>query len=104
MLIIYHAGADSLVGDRLGKFNLTIKGHSRCHEYMMSFGKPMLVLGGGGYKIVNVARCWTYETAVLTGTLPAGLLNKSYVSSNTFTKFSISFICFIVYLYQFIQF
>ena len=33
----------------------------------MSFGKPMLVLGGGGYKIVNVARCWTYETAVLTG-------------------------------------
>lgn len=60
-------GADSLTGDRLGKFNLTIQGHAKCHEYMMRFGKPMLVLGGGGYKIVNVARCWTYETAVLTG-------------------------------------
>jgi acetoin utilization deacetylase AcuC-like enzyme len=36
---------------------------------MMAYGKPMLVLGGGGYKIVNVARCWTYETAVLTGTV-----------------------------------
>ena len=34
---------------------------------MMKFGKPLLVLGGGGYKIVNVARCWTYETAVLLG-------------------------------------
>lgn len=61
------SGADSLTGDRLGKFNLTIQGHAKCHEYMMRFGKPMLVLGGGGYKIVNVARCWTYETAVLTG-------------------------------------
>jgi histone deacetylase 1/2 len=25
----------------------------------------MLVLGGGGYTIRNVARCWAYETAVL---------------------------------------
>lgn len=28
----------------------------------------MLVLGGGGYTIRNVARCWTYETSVLTET------------------------------------
>jgi hypothetical protein len=27
------------------------------------YGKPMLVLGGGGYTIRNVARCWCYETA-----------------------------------------
>lgn len=25
----------------------------------------MLVLGGGGYTIRNVARCWTYETSLL---------------------------------------
>lgn len=65
--IVLQSGADSLAGDRLGKFNLTIQGHARCHEYMMKIGKPLLVLGGGGYKIVNVARCWTYETAVLLG-------------------------------------
>ena len=29
----------------------------------------MLVLGGGGYKIKNVARLWTYETGVLLGAL-----------------------------------
>jgi acetoin utilization deacetylase AcuC-like enzyme len=27
----------------------------------------MLVLGGGGYTIRNVARCWTYETGCLLG-------------------------------------
>uniref|UniRef100_A0A2H6N330 Histone deacetylase domain-containing protein n=2 Tax=Micrurus carvalhoi TaxID=3147026 RepID=A0A2H6N330_9SAUR len=28
----------------------------------------MLMLGGGGYTIRNVARCWTYETAVALNT------------------------------------
>ena len=32
---------------------------------MKSFGLPTLVVGGGGYNIRNVSRCWTYETAVL---------------------------------------
>ena len=27
----------------------------------------MLVLGGGGYTVKNVSRCWTYETAVCLG-------------------------------------
>ena len=27
----------------------------------------MLMLGGGGYTIRNVALCWTYETAVALG-------------------------------------
>ena len=25
---------------------------------------PTLVLGGGGYTLRNVARCWTYETSI----------------------------------------
>ena len=29
---------------------------------------PTLVLGGGGYTVKNVARCWTYETALLLDT------------------------------------
>ena len=36
-----------------------------CVKFLKSFGVPMLVLGGGGYTIRNVARCWTYETGVL---------------------------------------
>ena len=62
--IFLQCGADSLVGDRLGTFNLSIKGHGKCVEFLKSFGKPLLVAGGGGYTIRNVARCWAYETAL----------------------------------------
>ena len=34
---------------------------------MTTFQVPLLVLGGGGYTIRNVARCWTYETGCLLG-------------------------------------
>jgi len=63
--IVLQCGADSLTGDRLGCFNLTIKGHAECVEFVKSYNVPLLVLGGGGYTIRNVARCWTYETAKL---------------------------------------
>eukprot|EP00555_Chaetoceros_dichaeta_P005804 CAMPEP_0198262856 /NCGR_PEP_ID=MMETSP1447-20131203/11302_1 /TAXON_ID=420782 /ORGANISM="Chaetoceros dichaeta, Strain CCMP1751" /LENGTH=455 /DNA_ID=CAMNT_0043951259 /DNA_START=68 /DNA_END=1435 /DNA_ORIENTATION=- len=63
--IVLQCGADSLTGDRLGVFNLTLKGHAECVRHVKSFGVPTLVLGGGGYTIRNVARCWAYETSVL---------------------------------------
>ena len=63
--VVLQCGADSLTGDRLGCFNLTLKGHASCVEFMKSFNVPLLVLGGGGYTVRNVARCWTYETSVL---------------------------------------
>lgn len=66
--VVLQCGADSLSGDRLGCFNLTIRGHAKCVEYMKSFNLPLLMLGGGGYTIRNVARCWTYETAVALDT------------------------------------
>jgi len=65
--IVLQCGADSLTGDRLGCFNLTLKGHGRCVEFMRSYNLPILLLGGGGYTIRNVARAWTYETAVALG-------------------------------------
>lgn len=58
-------GADSITGDRLGCFNLTLKGHGEAVKFVKSFGVPLLVLGGGGYNIRNVARCWTYETSIV---------------------------------------
>uniref|UniRef100_A0A669CTG2 Histone deacetylase 2 n=1 Tax=Oreochromis niloticus TaxID=8128 RepID=A0A669CTG2_ORENI len=66
--VVLQCGADSLSGDRLGCFNLTIRGHAKCVEYIKSFNLPLLMLGGGGYTIRNVARCWTYETAVALDT------------------------------------
>lgn len=66
--VVLQCGADSLSGDRLGCFKLSIKGHGECVDYVRSFNLPTLVLGGGGYTLRNVPRCWAYETAVLVDT------------------------------------
>ncbi|KXS11377.1 histone deacetylase superfamily [Gonapodya prolifera JEL478] len=63
--IVVQTGADSIAGDKLGTFNLSIRGHGRCIEYLKTRNLPMLVLGGGGYTIANVARAWTYECGLL---------------------------------------
>ena len=34
---------------------------------MKKYNLPLLMLGGGGYTIRNVARCWTYETSLALG-------------------------------------
>lgn len=65
--VVLQCGADSLAGDRLGCFNLTLRGHGACIEYVKQYRVPLMILGGGGYTLRNVARCWTYETSILTG-------------------------------------
>ena len=65
--IVLQCGADSLSGDRLGCFNLSLQGHAECVRYVRSFNVPTIVMGGGGYTMRNVARCWTLETAVVLG-------------------------------------
>ena len=35
--IVLQCGADSLSGDRLGCFNLTLKGHAKCVEFMKRY-------------------------------------------------------------------
>ena len=67
-VLVIQCGADSLSKDKLGHLNLSIKGHAECISFMKKFGTPMILLGGGGYTIENVARCWTYETSLLTDT------------------------------------
>uniref|UniRef100_A0A0B7JZS0 histone deacetylase n=1 Tax=Bionectria ochroleuca TaxID=29856 RepID=A0A0B7JZS0_BIOOC len=65
--VVLQCGGDSLSGDRLGCFNLSMDGHANCVNYVKSFGLPTLVLGGGGYTMRNVARTWAFETGVLVG-------------------------------------
>lgn len=66
-VIVLQGGTDSLSGDRLGCFNLSVKGHSFAAQFLKSFNKPILFLGGGGYTLRNIPRCWTYETAIIAG-------------------------------------
>jgi hypothetical protein len=85
--IVLQCGADSLGCDRLGAFNLSIAAHGECVNFVRKFNVPLLVLGGGGYNIKNVSRCWTYETSVLVGTevpdeLPATVYDSFFADSH----------------------
>jgi len=62
--VVLQCGADSLAGDKLGTHNTTIKGHGDCVRFIKSWNIPTMILGGGGYTIKNVARCWAYETGI----------------------------------------
>ena len=78
--IVLQCGADSLTGDRLGCFNLTVRGHAKCVEFVRKYNLPLLLLGGGGYTVRNVARCWTYETAVALGVeIPDEIPDSDYL-------------------------
>ncbi|OQR98896.1 histone deacetylase [Achlya hypogyna] len=65
--VVLQCGADSISGDRLGCFNLSVKGHGECVAFVKTFNLPTLILGGGGYTLRNVPRAWCYETSVALG-------------------------------------
>lgn len=65
--VLMQCGGDSLSGDRLGSFNLSVRGHGNCVNYIRGKNVPLIVVGGGGYTLRNVPRCWTYETSVCLG-------------------------------------
>lgn len=66
-MVVLQCGADSLAGDKLGCFNLTMHGHAHCVQFLRRQNIPLVLLGGGGYTVKNVARAWTYETACALG-------------------------------------
>lgn len=65
--VVLQCGADSLSGDKLGVFNLSMHGHANCVRFLRTFNVPLILLGGGGYTIKNVSSAWTYETACALG-------------------------------------
>jgi histone deacetylase HOS2 len=65
--IVLQCGADSLAGDRLGRFNVQVQGHGACVSHCKSLGIPLLLVGGGGYTPRNVARAWAHETSIAIG-------------------------------------
>lgn len=83
--VVLQCGTDSLSGDKLGCFNLSMRGtylftaarihrgfnilagHANCVKFVKSFNKPLLLVGGGGYTMRNVSRCWAYETGLAAG-------------------------------------
>jgi histone deacetylase 1/2 len=64
---VLQCSADSLAGDKLGCFNITMNGHAHSVQFLRSLNFPLTLLGGGRYAVKNVARTWTYQTACALG-------------------------------------
>ena len=59
---------------------MSIKGHGECLDFVKKYQVPVLVLGGGGYTLRNVARCWAYETSIVLGTEISNDIPEHYFS------------------------
>jgi acetoin utilization deacetylase AcuC-like enzyme len=64
-VIVLVCGADSMHGDPLGNFNLTVDGYAKCASMIRNLKLPTVVLGAGGYNAANTARCFATVTAAM---------------------------------------
>ncbi|ODV94647.1 hypothetical protein PACTADRAFT_50512, partial [Pachysolen tannophilus NRRL Y-2460] len=63
--LVIQCGCDGLNTDEHQQWNLTIKGMAFAINKILSTTEmPVLLLGGGGYNHTEVAKCWTYLTAI----------------------------------------
>jgi acetoin utilization deacetylase AcuC-like enzyme len=83
--VVLQCGSDSVVGDRIGGFNLTIEGHGNAFKHVLSKGVPTVCLGGGGYMAENVSRCWAYESFLALGKEAPTMLPQNLEYHNIYT-------------------
>lgn len=56
---------EGMAGDPLGKWNLSLASYGDCIQKVIAWKKPLIVLGGGGYKNASAARCYAYLTSLV---------------------------------------
>lgn len=66
-VIVFELGADTLAGDPLAQLYLTNNTHAAIVKRLLSFNKPILMTGGGGYDVANTVRAWALAWSVLCG-------------------------------------
>jgi acetoin utilization protein AcuC len=66
-VFVLQAGADALAGDPLAHLHLTNNVYAEVINHLLSFQKPILMTGGGGYNIDNTVRAWALAWGVLCG-------------------------------------
>jgi len=66
-VFVFELGADTLAGDPLANLFLTNNTYVEVINELLSFEKPILMTGGGGYNIQNTVRAWALAWSVLCG-------------------------------------
>ena len=85
-VLVTQLGIDSYHSDPITHLQLTSRGYVGLIREFAALGLPWLALGGGGYDIGAVARCWTLAYGVMLGTewpehIPESVAEQ-YPSSN----------------------
>ncbi len=66
-VFVFELGADALAGDPLAHLCLTNNAYAEIIQSLLSFGRPILMTGGGGYNVDNTVRAWTLAWSLLAG-------------------------------------
>jgi len=66
-VIVFELGVDALAGDPLANLRLTNNVYAEIVDHLMSFNKPILATGGGGYNIENTVRAWALAWSIFCG-------------------------------------
>jgi len=66
-VIVFEFGADALAGDPLAHLRLTNNTCADIIASLLTFHKPILMTGGGGYNVENTVRAWALGWSVLCG-------------------------------------
>ena len=66
-VLVTQLGIDSYHSDPITHLQLTSRGYVELIREFAALGLPWLALGGGGYDIGGVARCWTLAYGVMLG-------------------------------------
>ncbi len=66
-VVVLQAGTDALFADPLGRLDLTTNEFLRVIGAVVRDAKRLLVVGGGGYHPLLLARCWTGVWGLLSG-------------------------------------
>ncbi|MFQ6034735.1 MAG: acetoin utilization protein AcuC, partial [Sedimentisphaerales bacterium] len=66
-VIVLQLGADALAGDPLANLYLTNNVYVEVIDSLLTFNKPIIATGGGGYNVDNTIRAWALAWCVLCG-------------------------------------
>ena len=66
-VIVFELGADALAGDPLAHLCLTNNAYAEVIKHLLSFDKPIVATGGGGYNIENTVRAWALAWSIFAG-------------------------------------
>jgi acetoin utilization protein AcuC len=66
-VFVFELGADALAGDPLANLHLTNNVYAEIINHLLSYNKPILATGGGGYHIGNTVRAWALAWSIFCG-------------------------------------